>query len=77
MRSDIEIAGVETGSHLEAKDENSSLARTLAELERIDRANETKPACGLCGQRVNALDKFGLCSKISDSHRFEREAVIA
>jgi hypothetical protein len=73
MRSDIEIAGVETGEHLEAADAGTSLARTLAELDRIDGTHATKPVCGLCGQRVNTLDKFGLCSKVSNAHRIERE----
>jgi hypothetical protein len=74
VRSDIEIAGVETGEHLVAADAGTSLARTLAELARIDGTHATKPVCGLCGQRVITLDKHGLCSKVSNTHRAEREA---
>jgi hypothetical protein len=53
--------------------DGGSLARTLAELARIDGTHTSKPVCGLCGQRVNTLDKFGLCSKVSNAHRIERE----
>lgn len=72
MRSDVEMAGVETGVHLEAKDTDSSLARALLELERIDEANASKPKCTLCGQSVNRLDGFGLCSKVTPAHERRR-----
>lgn len=42
---------------------------TLAELRIVDMIHEGKPACRLCGQGVNHLDKFGLCSKTSDAHQ--------
>jgi hypothetical protein len=54
-------------------DTETPLARTLAELDRIDGTHATLPVCGLCGQRVNTLDKYGLCSKVSNAHRTERE----
>lgn len=73
MRSDIQIAGVESGEHLDAQDKNTSLARTLAELARIDRMHADAPQCWLCGQRTNTPDKFGLCSKITPDHIAERQ----
>jgi hypothetical protein len=73
MRSDIEIAGVETGEHLETTNEETSLSRTLAEMEQIEETHAGLPSCGLCGQHVNRLDEFGLCSKVSNTHRIERE----
>lgn len=42
---------------------------TLERLRIVDMIHEGKPACRLCGQTVNHLDKFGLCSKVSDSHK--------
>jgi len=42
---------------------------TLAQLRIVDMIHEGKPACRLCGQIVNHLDKFGLCSKTSDAHQ--------
>jgi len=42
---------------------------TLGELRIVDMIHEGKPACRLCGQTVNYLDKFGLCSKGSDAHK--------
>lgn len=44
-----------------------SITRTA--LEAIDIFHEGKPTCRLCGQRVNRLDTFGLCSKTSDTHQ--------
>jgi hypothetical protein len=60
-------------TEIEVADVGTSLTRTLAELARIDGTHTTLPVCGLCGQRVNTLDKFGLCSKVSNAHRAERE----
>lgn len=45
---------------------------TLAELRIVDMIHEGKPQCRLCGQIVNRLDAFGLCSKVSDSHKERR-----
>lgn len=39
------------------------------ELRNLDAIHEGKPTCKLCGQVVNQLDRFGLCSKISTSHK--------
>lgn len=38
---------------------------------RIDKAQSDYPKCP-CGQRVLALDKFGLCSKTTDEHQRRR-----
>lgn len=45
---------------------------TLAKLRIVDMVHEGKPACRLCGQVTNRLDKFGLCSKVSDAHKERR-----
>lgn len=42
---------------------------TLEQLRIVDMVHEGKPACRLCGQIVNRLDTFGLCSKTSDTHQ--------
>lgn len=42
---------------------------TLEQLRIVDMIHEGKPTCRLCGQIVNHLDKFGLCSKTSDAHQ--------
>lgn len=42
---------------------------TRDELARIDAAQADYPTCVLCGQRAIALDKFGLCSKVSQAHK--------
>lgn len=62
----------QTGAHLEAKDIDASLARALIELDRVEEANASKPKCMLCGQPVNRLDGFGLCSKITAAHERRR-----
>ncbi|MGQ7313398.1 hypothetical protein ACUOFU_16955 [Microbacterium arabinogalactanolyticum] len=46
-------------------------------LDRIDAAQADYPTCGLCGQRAIALDKFGLCSKVSQAHKDWRAGVRA
>lgn len=45
---------------------------TLERLRIVDMVHEGKPQCRLCGQVVNRLDAFGLCSKTSESHRQRR-----
>lgn len=45
---------------------------TLEALRVVDMIHEGKPTCRLCGQTVNRLDKFGLCSKVSDAHKEAR-----
>ncbi|MFD6699715.1 MULTISPECIES: hypothetical protein [unclassified Microbacterium] len=52
-------------------------AVTLAALEAIDRKQAGSPTCALCGQRANQLDKYGLCSKVSDDHKDWRADVRA
>jgi len=42
---------------------------TLGELRIVDMIHEGKPTCRLCGQVVNRLDTFGLCSKTSQAHQ--------
>jgi hypothetical protein len=39
------------------------------ELRNVDAIHEGKPKCRLCGQVVNRLDTFGLCSKVTASHK--------
>lgn len=45
---------------------------TLEALRIVDTMHDGKPRCRLCGQTVNRLDLFGLCSKVSDSHKERR-----
>ena len=50
-------------------------ARPRRHLERlcvVDMIHESKTACRLCGQIVNRLDAFGLCSKTTELHRQRR-----
>jgi hypothetical protein len=42
---------------------------TLELLRIVDMIHEGKPACRLCGQIVNRLDVFGVCSKVSNAHK--------
>ncbi len=42
---------------------------TTAALAEIDRHHAQHPTCALCGQRTIKLDRFGLCSKISEPHK--------
>lgn len=39
------------------------------ELRNVDAIHEGKPTCRLCGQVVNRLDTFGLCSKVTPAHK--------
>lgn len=48
---------------------------TAERLRIVDMIHEGKPACRLCGQVVNKLDAFGLCSKTSALHQ-ERRGVL-
>ncbi|CAN7150135.1 hypothetical protein LJR044_002475 [Microbacterium foliorum] len=41
---------------------------TLERLRIVELMHEGWPQCRLCGQTVNRLDAFGLCSKVSASH---------
>ncbi|UUE19345.1 hypothetical protein [Microbacterium sp. J1-1] len=45
---------------------------TLEQLRIVDMIHEGKPQCRLCGQTVNRLDQFRLCSKVSDAHKERR-----
>lgn len=45
---------------------------TLERLRIVDMMHEGWPQCRLCGQTVNRLDTFGLCSRISASHLARR-----
>ncbi|MBB4666954.1 hypothetical protein BKA24_001663 [Microbacterium marinum] len=47
---------------------------TLAALAEIEKRQQRFPVCALvsCNQRVKRLDEFGLCSKVSDSHKVWR-----
>lgn len=50
---------------------------TLEQLRIVDMIHEGKPRCRLCGQIVNRLDAFGLCSKVSDSHKERRGVAVS
>ncbi|AQY02058.1 hypothetical protein [Microbacterium foliorum] len=39
------------------------------ELRNVNAIHEGKPTCRLCGQVVNRLDAFGLCSKVTAAHK--------
>ncbi|MDR7113908.1 hypothetical protein J2X03_003810 [Microbacterium trichothecenolyticum] len=68
--------GMPKGDHVEVvvvadepeKEWAPNRAVTLAALAVIDEAHKDKPTCALCGQRCNALDKDGLCSKVRGEH---------
>lgn len=47
---------------------------TLERLRIVDMMHEGWPPCRLCGQTVNRLDAFGLCSKTSARH-LERRGI--
>lgn len=57
---------------IEAKPWAPNREVTLEQLRIVDMIHEGKPACRLCGQIVNRLDGFGLCSKTTESHRHRR-----
>lgn len=57
---------------VEEKDWAANREVTLERLRIVDMIHEGKPACRLCGQIVNRLDAFGLCSKTSEPHRQRR-----
>lgn len=63
------MSAVEAPSGSEEKEWAPSREVTLERLRIVDMIHEGKPACRLCGQTVNHLDKFGLCSKVSDAHK--------
>lgn len=44
-----------------------------AALAAIDERQSAARDCALCGQRTYALDRFGLCSKVSPAHREWRQ----
>lgn len=50
---------------------------TLEQLRIVDMVHEGWPQCRLCGQTVNRLDAFGLCSKTSASHNERRGIPVA
>lgn len=53
----------------EEKDWTPNREVTLDRLRIVAMMHEGWPQCRLCGQTVYRLDKFGLCSKVSDAHR--------
>lgn len=56
----------------EEKEWTPDRAVTLERLRIVDMIHEGKPQCRLCGQIVNRLDGFGLCSKTTELHRHRR-----
>lgn len=68
------MSGVEAADTLAKPEETAEqwvLDRevTVAALAEIDRRQAHHPTCALCGQRALKLDKFGLCSKVSEPHK--------
>lgn len=47
---------------------------TAKALKRIAKAQRSAPACRLCGQRCRALDRAGLCSKVTADHLAARRS---
>jgi len=54
--------------------DDAARERVAAELARVNQEQAGYQRCGLCGQRVGRLDKFGLCSKTSEAHQEWRAA---
>lgn len=53
----------------EAPEWKPNRERIVDELRNVDAIHEGKPTCRLCGQVVNRLDTFGLCSKVTTAHK--------
>ncbi len=53
-------------------DDEESRTRVQTVLGHISQEQAYHPECRLCGQRAAQLDRWGLCSKISESHEQER-----
>jgi hypothetical protein len=49
----------------------------VANMARIDKIQAGYPECALCGQRTIKLDRFGLCSRISEPHKAWRAEALA
>ncbi|WP_292788422.1 MULTISPECIES: hypothetical protein [unclassified Microbacterium] len=60
---------IAAATSIEAKPWAPNREVTLEQLRVVDMIHEGKPACRLCGQITNGLDRFGLCSKVSPAHR--------
>lgn len=69
-------SNTEKGWVLHPSQEARNRAEVAAALAEIDRRQAHYPVCGLpgCGQRTIQLDKFGLCTKVSESHASIRRA---
>ena len=52
-------------------------AVTQEALAEVDHQQRNAPTCALCGQRTAELDRYGLCSKVSDDHKDWRADVRA
>ena len=61
---------------VEAKPWEPNPEVTAERLRIVDMIHENKPQCRLCGQIVNRLDGFGLCSKTSVPHQ-ERRGIVS
>lgn len=72
MTAVLEVNIARALSAVEEKTWEPNRELTLEELRIVDMMHEGKPQCRLCGQTVNRFDTFGLCSKISDSHKERR-----
>lgn len=68
------MIGVEMSNAVAKPDESAEkwvLDRevTVAALAEVDQRQAHHPTCALCGQRTLRLDRFGLCSKVSEPHK--------
>jgi len=70
----LEVLIAQSLSAVEEKTWEPNREVTLEQLRIVDMIHEGKPQCRLCGQTVNRLDAFGLCSKTSSAH-LERRGV--
>jgi hypothetical protein len=68
----VSVATAAAPAEAEGKEWQPDRGVTLEQLRIVDMIHEGKPACRLCGQIVNRLDAFGLCSKTTESHRQRR-----
>jgi hypothetical protein len=57
--------------------DDAARARVAVALAEIDANQAHLPTCALCGQRSLKLDRFGLCSKVSQPHLDWRAGVRA
>lgn len=79
MTSQVKQRGEARGGGMteEVSDWQPDRQITRAAMEDLEAMFSAWPACGLCGQRAGQLDKYGLCSKVSQAHKDWRAGVRA